>query len=66
VNGKNEKHGDNGRSLEQAEKQIKELEASKQGKPKKERDLIDRKIDHIKKNAAKNRKGVEHSIGNKR
>jgi len=63
---KNERHGDGGRAKSRAEKQIEDLEASKAGKSKAERNKIENKIDNIKKNAAKKARGEEHSRANKR
>ena len=66
VSGKNEKHGDSGRSLSKAEKQINALEQKAETAPKKERDRINQRIKNIKYEAEKRRKGEEHSRANKR
>ena len=54
-NGKNEPHGDNGRALEKAEKQIKDLENQmKHAKNNRERNIIKKKIENVRKSAQKN------------
>ena len=63
---KSEKHGDSGRAKTKAEKQIEDLELSKEGKSKKERQRINRKIENIRKAAQKKGKGEEHSRTRKR
>lgn len=66
-NGKNEPHGDNGRALGKAEKQIKNLEMQLQNaKNNKERQKIKEKIKHIRQDAEKKQRGESHSNGNKR
>ena len=58
---KNEKHGDGGRAMQSAEKQIAELKAQiKPGMDRKERIKIENKIENIRKNAQKKAKGEEH------
>jgi len=47
-------------------KQIEDLEASKTGKSKAEKERINQKIRNIRKEAAKKAKGEEHSRANKR
>lgn len=64
--GKNERHGDGGRAQTKSEKQIEELETSKEGKSKAGRQRIDRKIQNIKRDAARKSKGEERSRANKR
>ena len=66
ASGKNERHGDGGRSLSKAEKQIIELEQKAETAPKKERARINQRIKNIKYEADKRRKGEEHSRANKR
>ena len=66
-NGKNEQHGDGGRALEKADKQIKDLEKQmKNAKSGVEKRRIKKKIERIKKDAQQKQKGVNHSNGNKR
>ena len=66
-NGKNEQHGDGGRALEKADKQIKDLEKQyENSKSRVERQRIRKKIDRIRKDAQRKRKGENHSNGNKR
>jgi len=66
-NGKNEPHGDNGRALGKAEKQINVLQKQyKNSKSGVERQRIKKKIDRIRKDAQRKRKGENHSNGNKR
>jgi len=62
----NEKHGDGGRALGKAEKQIKDLEKLLEKAKGSERARIKQKIKNIKENAQRKRKGVEHSRGNKK
>lgn len=65
--GKNEKHGDGGRTLSKDEKRIGELESQlNNAKNNKERNEIKNKIRRIKENGQKRNKGEEHSRGNKR
>lgn len=64
---KNEQHGDGGRALEKANKQIKELEKKLDDAiGKKEKDKIRQKIINIKDTAKKKARGENHSQGNKR
>ena len=63
---KNEKHGDSGRALTKAEKQIKTLENKLEGANKKERKKINVKINNIRKTAQEKLKGTEHSKTKKR
>jgi len=66
-NGKNESHGDNGRALEKADKQIKDLEKQlKRTKNNRERKIIKKKIENIRKSAQKKKSGENHSNTNKR
>ena len=66
-NGKNEPHGDNGRALEKAEKQIKDLENQmKHAKNNRERNIIKKKIENVRKSAQKKQSGENHSNANKR
>jgi hypothetical protein len=65
-NGKNEKHGDGGRALDKAQKQIDDLEQQLQNATGADRAKIAQKIKNIKKIAQKKRKGEEHSRGCKR
>ncbi|MDD2797225.1 MAG: DUF6443 domain-containing protein [Bacteroidales bacterium] len=64
--GKNERHGDRGRTKTKVEKQLQDLEAQLQGATGTEKKKIKQKIKNIEENAAKNEKGEEHSRGNKR
>ena len=64
---KNEKHGDSGRALGKAEKQIAELEKElAKAKSKDEKRNIKKKIENIRKNAQKKNSGESHSQANKR
>lgn len=64
--GKNEPHGDGGRAMEKAKKQIEALEIQIQNaKNKKEKKALRKKIDNIKKAAKKDRKGATHGIRHK-
>ena len=65
VSGKNEKHGDSGRALEKANKQIEALEKQKQGATKKDQAIINNKIRRIRETAQKKYSGEEHSRPNK-
>ena len=65
-NSKNERHGDGGRKLSQAEKKIEELTKQMEGATKKESNAIKQKIKNIRESAEKSKKGEEHSRGNKR
>ncbi len=65
-NSKNEKHGDGGRKMSKAEKQIQELRELQKGATKKERRELQNKIDNILETGQKARKGVEHGRLNKR
>ena len=66
-NGKNEQHGDGGRAVEKADKQIKDLERQmKEAKNNRERKKIKRKIENIRKSAQKKQSGENHSNSNKR
>ena len=58
--GKSDPHGDNGRALEKAEKQIKELQAKLEGANKKEQLKIKQKIRNIQQAAQKKRSGETH------
>lgn len=65
--GKNEKHGDGGKTLSKDQKRIGELQGELEKAPnKKEKDIITRKIRNIRENGENKRKGEEHSRGNKR
>jgi hypothetical protein len=63
---KNEKHGDSGRAMTKAEKQIEKLESQLGGANKKEKAKINKKIQNIKEDAQKKAKGEEHSRTKKR
>ena len=64
---KNEKHGDRGRALSRADKQIDELNIQLQNATsKKEKRRIGKTIEHIKQNAYRKLNGEEHSKVNKR
>lgn len=66
-NGKNEPHGDNGRAIEKAEKQIKDLEKQmKNAKNNRERKIIKKKMENIRKSAQRKQSGENHSNTNKR
>lgn len=58
--GKSDPHGDSGRSLEKAEKRVKELEAQLTGANKKDQKKIKQKIQNIIKDAQKKKKGETH------
>lgn len=64
--GKNERHGDGGRSLSKAEKQIQELESQAASATGTEKKKILQKIKNIKDSAQRSKKGEEHSKANKR
>lgn len=67
TSGKNERHGDGGRSLDKAQKKIEELQVQiKESKSRKERNSLNNKIRNIKRNAEKKGHGEEHSRNNKR
>ncbi|MEL6339059.1 MAG: RHS repeat-associated core domain-containing protein [Myxococcota bacterium] len=57
---KAEPHGDSGRALDNAEKQIKELEEQMKGATRKERNRIKKTIENIRKTAQKKKKGETH------
>lgn len=59
---KNEKHGDGGRAMQSAEKQIAELERQiREGNlSKKEKQVLRKKIQRIREDAQKKAKGEEH------
>lgn len=64
---KNEKHGDSGKQMEKAKKQIEELEKElAKAKTKAEKTKIAQKIKNIINNARKAKKGEEHSRTKKR
>ncbi len=66
-NGKNEKHGDGGRTVSKTEKQRFELqERIKNASSKKERRDLETKLKHINQDAERKAKGEEHSRGLKR
>ena len=66
-NGKNERHGDGGRTFSKAEKQRSELqERIKNATSKKERRDLENKLKHINQDAERKAKGEEHSRGPKR
>ena len=66
-NGKNEKHGDSGRTVTKTEKQRLELqEKIKKASSKKERRNLENKLKHINQDAERKAKGEEHSRGLKR
>jgi hypothetical protein len=66
VTGKNEKHGDGGRALTKAEKQIQQLEEQVKTAKGTEKARIKKKIQNITQDALRKRKGEEHSRANKR
>lgn len=66
-NGKNERHGDGGRTFSKTEKQRSELqERIKKATSKKERKDLENKLKHINQDAERKAKGEEHSRGPKR
>ncbi|TJY65424.1 hypothetical protein FAZ19_09755 [Sphingobacterium alkalisoli] len=65
-NGKNERHGDGGRTQSKVEKQLRELEEKLSSAAGTEKKRIKTKIERIKTSAQKARKGEEHSKANKR
>jgi len=65
-NGKNEKHGDNGRAMTKAEKQIAQYEEQLKTATGRAKDKIKQKIINVTRVAAKKAKGTEHSVANKR
>ncbi len=62
---KNEKHGDKGRALSKAEKQIEDLQKQMEGANKKTRKKLQTKIKNIRETAQRKKKGEEHSKANK-
>ena len=66
TSGKNERHGDSGRSLSKAEKQIEQLKHQLQTADRRTRQKIEQKIKNITQNAARKNKGEEHSRTSKR
>ena len=67
VSGKNERHGDNGRSLSKSQERIRELKLELQNsKSRKERQRIKKTIDNIKQDAGRKERGEEHSRMHKR
>ena len=58
--GKSDPHGDGGRALEKIKRQIEELKQQLGGANKKERKRIDKKIQRIREDAKKKRKGETH------
>jgi hypothetical protein len=66
ISTKNMPHGDGGRALSAAERKIAELEKQMQGATKKEREILQQKMNNIRQDAQRKAKGEEHSRGNKR
>ena len=66
TSGKNERHGDSGRSLSKAGKQIEQLKHQLQTADRRTRQKIEQKIKNITQNAARKNKGEEHSRTSKR
>ena len=67
TSGKNERHGDGGRSLDKAQKRIEELKAQiKESKSRKEREKLKTKIEHIRQDVSSKKRGEEHSRRSKR
>jgi hypothetical protein len=64
--GKNGKHGDGGRALTKAEKQIEALEAQLANAVGNEAKKIKQKIQNVRRTAEKKKEGEEHSKANKR
>ena len=63
---KNEPHGDGGRAMEKAKKQIEAIEIQiKNAKNKKEKNLLRKKAENIRKAAEKDQKGATHGIRHK-
>ena len=58
--GKNDPHGDSGRALDKAQKQIDELKKALGTATGKEAKEIKKKIENIRKTAEKNKKGETH------
>ncbi len=66
-NGKNERHGDGGRTYSKTEKQRTELQKKiNNASSKKERKDLENKLKHINQDAERKAKGEEHSRGRKR
>ena len=63
---KNEKHGDGGREMSRAEKQIAEYEAQMAGANKAQQKKLKKKIQNVRENAQRKAKGEEHSKTKKR
>ena len=63
---KNERHGDDGRALERAQKQAEELEKKLLTAPKKERKRIQKKLQRKRQSGEKKRRGIEHGRRGKR
>ena len=61
-----EKHGDNGRALSKAGRQIEDLKKQKEGASRREKERINRKIQNIQHDAQRKQKGEEHSRGIKK
>lgn len=64
--GKNERHGDGGRGLTKAEKQIADLESQLANASGNKARKIGQKIKNVRENANSKKKGEEHSRTNKR
>jgi hypothetical protein len=64
--GKNEAHGDGGRAASKAEKHIEQLQEQAKSATGKVRKQIEQRIKNIRKDAAKKRKGENHSQTGKR
>jgi len=58
---KADRHGDGGRALSKADKQIQGLEKRMDGAPKKERKKLQKKIERIKETAHDKKRGTEHN-----
>ena len=64
--GKNDRHGDGGRGLTKAERQIADLESKLAGASGNEAKKIRQKIKNVRESAKNKKKGEEHSRANKR
>jgi RHS repeat-associated protein len=62
---KNEAHGDGGRAMTKAEKQIADYESQMEGANKKTRKVLQKKIQRVREDAQKKEKGENHSMKNK-
>ncbi|HEY0609425.1 MAG TPA: hypothetical protein VGD35_07205, partial [Chitinophaga sp.] len=66
TSGKNEKHGDGGRAMTKAERQIQQYQEQLKTATGNERKKLDVKIRRVRQDAEQKAKGEEHSRGNKR